>query len=286
MKFWILLPALFIVASCECDFPIRIPSASFKGCPSSHNNAITSSNISDAINTYIQCSSDCDCNGLNSNWTRVGYLDMTNSSQSCLSAWASISSPVRACGRRTTSSASCNSVIYSTRGVRYSQVCGRIKAYQFYSPNAFNSSVTGNVSLNSWYIDGVSLTHGPQGFRTHIWSFVSAYYETSGTLDNHCPCSTPNSSPWPYSVPSFVGNNYFCDTGSRGYPGSSVLRDDPLWDGIGCTGTNTCCEFNQPPWFCTTLPAPTTDNLEVRICGDQETSNENIYISNIELSIK
>ena len=24
---------------------------------------------------------------------------------------------------------------------------------------------------------------------------------------------------------------------------------DPVWDGMGCSSTSTCCTFNSPPWF-------------------------------------
>ena len=56
-----------------------------------------------------------------------------------------------------------------TSRLSYTQVCGRINGYLSNSPNAFNSSVTGNINLDSWYVDGVSLTHGPPGSRTHVW---------------------------------------------------------------------------------------------------------------------
>ena len=42
---------------------------------------------------------------------------------------------------------------------------------------------------------------------------------------------------------------------------------DPLWDGKGCGPTNTCCSFNHPPWFVKNLPSPTTDDVEMRLCG-------------------
>ena len=228
----------------------------------------------------------CNCRDQDSSWTRVAYLNMNDTSQTCPSAWATINTPVRACGRRLSSYGSCNSVLYSTNRLSYTQVCGRINGYQFNSPNAFNSSVTGNIGLDSWYVDGVSLTYGPPGSRTHVWTFANAYYETVTNLNWKCACMLSNYSEWPYTVPSFVGHNYFCATGSRGDPGTTVLHNNPLWDGVGCTGSNTCCQFNQPPWFCRTLPTSTSDDLEVRICADQMTSNENTYISNIELYVR
>ena len=178
-------------------------------------------------------------------------------------------------------------MFYSTNMLSYTQVCGRINGYQFDSTNAFWSSVIENIGLDSWYVDGVSLTHGPLGSRTHVWTFANAWYvTTTSRFESGCPCMLSNYSEWPYTVPSFVGNNYFCATGSRDSPGKTVLYNNPLWDGVGCTGSNMCCQFNQPPWFCRTLPTATSDDLEVRICADQWTSNENTYISNIELYVK
>ena len=51
-------------------------------------------------------------------------------------------------------------MFYSTNRLSYTQVCECINGYQYGSPNAFGSSVTRNISLDSWYVDGVSLTHG------------------------------------------------------------------------------------------------------------------------------
>ena len=30
------------------------------------------------------------------------------------------------------------------------------------------------------------------------------------------------------------------------------------------TGSSTCCQFNNPPWFCKQLPEPTTEDIEIR----------------------
>ena len=246
------------------------------------------SNLSEVIKSHIPAyeSNTCKCGDQDSSWTRVAYLNMTDSSQTCPSAWATINTPVRACCRQQSSYGSCNSVFYSTNRLSYTQVCGHIIGYQYSSPNAFNSSVTGNASLGSWYVDGVSLTRGTPGSRTHVWTFAYAYFETTTDLNWKCACMLSNYSEWPYTVPSFVGNNYFCATGSRTQQDGTLFSRNPLWDGVGCTGYNTCCQFNQPPWFCRTLPTATSDDLEVRICADQETRNENTYISNIELYVK
>ena len=62
--------------------------------------------------------------------------------------------------------------------------------------------------------------------------------------------------------------------------------DDPLWDGQECWGTSTCCGFNNPPWFCKQLPQPTTDDIELRICGDDDISNKDTPIEIVEMYIR
>ena len=49
--------------------------------------------------------------------------------------------------------------------------------------------------------------------------------------------------------PAFVGDDYFCDTGSEERVQVTLYSDDPLWDEAGCGPLNTCCSINTPPWF-------------------------------------
>ena len=52
----------------------------------------------------------------------------------------------------------------------------------------------------------------------------------------------------------------------------------------GCGGTSTCCQFNNPPWFCKQLPQPTTDDIELRLCANGSYFNdEDIAIEQVEL---
>ena len=60
--------------------------------------------------------------------------------------------------------------------------------------------------------------------------------------------------------PSFVGDNYYCESSSTGY-------DDILWDGQQCNGLESpCCTAPNMPWFTTTLDDNTTSDIEVRAC--------------------
>ncbi len=60
---------------------------------------------------------------------------------------------------------------------------------------------------------------------------------------------------------------------------------DPLWDGAGCGPLNTCCTFNNPPWFYKELPEPTTDDIEMRVCQDHGSIDEEIAIDIIICAI-
>ena len=142
-------------------------------------------------------------------------------------------------------------------------------------------------SIDGPYLEGVSVTHG-QSPRKHIWSFANGLLEAYGYDSNHhiCPCR-PNSTMQQY-IPGFVGNDYFCDTGlAQGTPRTGIFySDDPLWDGQGCDLQPDCCNVHSPPWFCKTLNS-TNDNIEVRICADEEAYvNEDSPIELVELYIQ
>ena len=220
---------------------------------------IRSSNGS-AVRVYCDFNRQCGCDGP-SGWTRVAFLNMSDPNQVCPNNWTTIASPVRTCGRNS----SCDSVFYSTFGLTYSRVCGHIIAYQNGNTDAFKGLVHSS-HIDQPYVDGVSLTHGSVGSRQHIWSFASALGE-EGPFRTWWLCACSNSNNWPHST-SFVGKDYFCDSGNHLKVIPLMFHsNDPLWDGQGCGSNSTCCQLNNPPWFCKTLPESTTDDLEVRICN-------------------
>ena len=83
-----------------------------------------------------------------------------------------------------------------------------------------------------------------------------------------------------------MGNDYFCDTASEERWQHIFYGDDPLWDGTGCGPLNTCCSFNTPPWFYKQLPQPTTDDIEMRVCGDLPDIDEDIAIEIVEVYVQ
>ena len=214
-------------------------------------------------------------------WVRVANLNMTDPEQQCPENLnLSYTNPMRVCGRRT--DRSCDSVTFTTKGVQYQQVCGRVRGYQFGSPDGFHRHEVcpAPCTIDNVYVDGISITHGDSP-RKHIWTYAAGLYENGGTLT--CPCTGNGESP-----PSFVGSDYYCESGLNRSPWRPVLYpNDTLWDGQDCNGLErTCCDPPNLPWFCKKLPQPTTDNIEFRICGNNNVRDEDTPIDLVQLYIQ
>ena len=203
----------------------------------------------------------CTCGAAAAGWTRVAFLNMTDPSQNCPGHWRLISSPKRTCGK---GNDGCSSATFSSDGTTYSQVCGRVVAYQYGTTDAFWHAVNLAYDINNHYIDGgVSITHGHP--RQHVWTLASGWsQQRTDTLG--CSCNHGAN----YNLPSWIGEDYFCDSAPVVSSASNVFySDNPLWDGVGCDeSSTTCCQFNNPPWFCKRLPQPTSDDIEIRLCAD------------------
>ena len=207
------------------------------------------------------------CNITSAYWKRIAYFDTTQG-HSCPTGLRTVTNTTTgqtACGR--TADVGCTSLQFSPDG-NYTNVCGRVRGYQDNSPDAFN---TRNGSIDSHYMDGISITHSYP--RTHLWSYVSAHIG--------CPCtsSDPNSQS---GVPSFVGEDYYCESGFSGSTHENrIAWEDPLWDGKGCTSSDDqCCNYYG--WFHRKIPI-NSDNIEVRWCADQSQSDEDVYADQLEI---
>ena len=184
------------------------------------------------------------CDGT-SGWTRILHLNMTNYSHTCPSGWYEHSdlSGLRFCGRDPATGqipGSCSPVAaFSTGGVAYSQVCGQARGYQYGDVIAFAPSIL-NPQIDSYYADGLSLTHGTDGLRVHIWTFANGADSDIGAGSDACPCNTNSNGTAP---PSIVGSNYFCESciNDGSPPGSQLHVERPLWDGKGCAPEANAC---------------------------------------------
>ena len=223
-------------------------------------------------------------------WRCVAFVNMTDTNYNCPTGLNLTSYSKRTCGRSHTISEGCSSTSFTVGGLPYSRVYGRINGYQFGDTGAFfpsNLSPAIRSNISSYYVEGVSLTHGETDDRQHIWTFASGLTETPiDTLQTtlSCPCDT-----YIYdNIPSFVGNDYFCESGlnSPWNETYAFFPDDPLWDGQNCTANSSCCQFNNPPWFTKNLPNLTTDDIELRICTYLQPTDQDFPLELIELYVQ
>ena len=111
----------------------------------------------------------------------------------------------------------CSSIIFPSYQCSYSKVCGQVRGYKYGSPDAMRGALSGQ-GIDGPYVDGVSITYDSSP-RKHVWSYIGGEAENQNNIDE-CPCNTG----FLYTVPSFVSDNYYCESSSTGY-------DDILWDG-------------------------------------------------------
>ena len=94
-------------------------------------------------------------------WRRAVYMDMTDPNTNCPSGWNMTGYSKRTCGRASSSRLSCDSVFFPVSGGPYSQVCGRIRAYQWGLLDAFQGyNNAGQTTIDSAYVSGVAVMYG------------------------------------------------------------------------------------------------------------------------------
>ena len=160
------------------------------------------------------------------------------------------------------------------------------------TPDAFlsyySSPFYSQKTIDNEYVDGVSITYGSPS-RKHIWTYANGvnlvhYYGIRLT----CPCNNDNG----LCPPPFVGSDYYCETGDNdktccGF--STLYSNDPLWDGQQCPGEEApCCTHPNMPWFnkTCTLSETTTEDIELRVCGDMDINEEDTPLEVIELFVR
>ncbi len=136
--------------------------------------------------------------------------------------------------------------------------------YQDGAPDAFRT-----LSIDGVYVGGVSLTHGQSPLNTsghllmHLMRLglvAPAQDLTSPTLELYLYSSVKTTSVIQEADTHMVlSSTLMIQSGMRGYQ-------------------YTCCEFNNPPWFCKQLPQPTTDDIELRLCGNEDTNDEDTLL--------
>ena len=160
----------------------------------------------------LYCDMTRSCGNITGGWMRVADLDTRDYTAKCPIDLILDRSQIRTCRTMNSGPAICSSDIFTVSGVRYSKVCGRIRAYQVGSPDAFgNYNITAssgrdteNPNTETYYVEGVSLTHGKSQDST---SGQLLLLRIARHLRVNVPAPTPTFQVCP-PLPAFVGQNY------------------------------------------------------------------------------
>ena len=251
--------------------PDNIP----KWCPLSScydilqsNSTAPSSYYSITLSNGSQVEVYCDMEGSHCDgeggWTRVAFVNMSVPGSSCPPGLVQYNISNTSLCWINNNYVGCNSAFFSTYGLRYTKVCGRVRGYQYGYPWAFYNNINNNNYFNSEIKTyGVTLTYGNNPHK-HTWTYAGGFFE-QGTGSNRCPCN--NGSQYVnYTIP-FVGNDYYCESVTHtNY--NKFYPNDPLWDGQDCPGREaTCCTSPKMPWFIKILNETSNDDIELNVCG-------------------
>ena len=241
------------------------------------------------------------CGG--SGWRQIVDFDVNNPTSTCseiglLEPDTPSPTGIQSCGRVTDGPGVCDSMTFAIADDEpYNQVCGKVTGYQQGRTRAFFESILfPGITVENAFVDGFVITRGVAGSREHIWTFASGFTKQATNADptvfdsEFCPCEGGAA-----TAPSFLNGEYFCESGidsigdadpATALPdlGMDIEIDDPLWDGLGCTGDSECCDICGQPYFHKTFATPTSDDIETRLCFGAP--NSNIGIERVEIYVK
>ena len=242
----------------------------------------TESNVTRSMYCYME-EDKCGVRGM----MRVVNIDMTNPGGTCPSPL--ISYPVngkRLCVGSNPGRGTCSSVTFPTFNYQYTHVCGRAVGFSYHHPCAFYYTQSGrswSQDFDGAYVSGLSITHGAPGInRTHIWTYAGGYQESFSHSCN-CPCAKLPGR----SSPSYVGDNYYCESATQ-YPPREPQRwytNNTLWDNQDCYPGSNCCNNPQAPWFTRDLNTPTQDDVEIRWCSGQGLRRDRVGTEVVEIYV-
>ena len=72
--------------------------------------------------------------------------------------------------------------------------------------------------------------------------------------------------------------SYSCD--------NSPTTREIQWNGGECNSQDQCCSLNNPTQFYKQLPQPTTDDIEMRLCRNELSNNENIFLERTDIYVQ
>lgn len=207
-------------------------------------------------------------------WMRVAHVDMNNQAV-CPGTWQATTRP-RGCARSAVGATGLIRTATFPVGMAYTQLRGHIRAFQVGTLDAFNHGGTPDTTGN--YVDGVSITTQVAGQHTHLYTYAMSLRDLDDAVS--CPCH-PNAA----QPPADVGSAFACDTGnptSGTVLATRVFVDNELFDGLR---GSICAPTADPAEFSVSF-AQTSAPVDVRLMGDEDSTNEDVIVTRLELLVR
>eukprot|EP00033_Pygsuia_biforma_P001564 GCRY01001763.1.p1 GENE.GCRY01001763.1~~GCRY01001763.1.p1 ORF type:complete len:312 (+),score=13.66 GCRY01001763.1:113-1048(+) len=217
-----------------------------------------------------------ECDMTNGGWTKLLSFAPKSAEDCQNSLWAKDTYGIAGCSQK---AAQCQTISSASVPFPLNQIRGRARAHQYSSLDSFSD---GGTSLEGAmpYVDGISITYGNVGERSHLWTFAGGFDPVSAMYPaSLCPCNPLSTD----ASPPFVGEHYFCSTGFIDACVSQVAPN-PLWDQSSCDGGDAaCCSGATFPYFERAVSIPAGVPLESRLCLTSPPNDEDIIVTLVEL---
>ncbi len=205
--------------------------------------------LSSGQSISVFCNMDKVCGGITGGWTRIAKLNP----DLCPDKFKT----VRYQGAHKSctfmySVPGCSLITYKTSNIQFSHVCGKVRGYRIGTPDGFRGGVHKHSSLGSNSVDGIIISAGTH----HIWTFTGI----------NCVCG---------HAPFYMGHRFSC----------SHTFCDARRSFCELLFTNNRCG-PYAPWFYTRLENYTSTDVQVRVCRDESSENEDIPIASLELYVQ
>ena len=205
--------------------------------------------LSNGSTVQVYCDMTMSCDNITGGWMRVAKLKKNDGVAECFQNFTNYRSNNSQCIIRSNKKKVCSQVFFPDLKIEYSHVCGTIQGYGLRTPDGFRDQ-----SIDNNYVDGISLTYGRRS-RQHIWTFA-ARVDRTHTSEN-APCN--------YNSPMFLQENFSC---------------------MKLVNNRKCPLGDCSPKFSRNLGTLTTEDIEMRVCRNQLSSDEDILLDNVEIYVQ
>ena len=225
-------------------------------------------------------------------WEKFYYLNLVeNQTQNCPTSFVKKTHPTPPLVRQPfcekanpVGNNKCTKAYFPLQERQYYEVCAKVRGYQHGTPTAFKPF---DIEDSKFHMDGIHFTYGKEEW--HLWSYVIGAHRNydKGKMDLRelCPDVSPK---YNWTIPFYLGHNYYCDSGLYKYSGESDATrfhyENRLWEGKDCKKQSFSCKRSGQPWFYTKLPTYMEDHIEIHSCFNDQ--NADVRFDNLEIYLR